>query len=164
MVSAPPIVQDGVLTCLQNGWTARFEVDTSDWHDWLETACTFTFRSSHGTFTARKERAGNKRGGLYWRAYRKRDGKLRRVYLGKSEELTLQRLESAATVLAGQGNYSARLNIHPFTDHSSRTLLNEDNIFTSLLVAELRPIPQSDYFSIGMCFCSPNLPYSTARA
>jgi hypothetical protein len=59
MVSAPAIVRDGVLTCLQNGWTARFEVDTSDWHNWLETACTFTFRSSHGTFTARKERAGN---------------------------------------------------------------------------------------------------------
>jgi len=156
MVSAPPIVQDGVLTCLQNGWTARFEVDTSEWHDWLETACTFTFRSSHGTFTARKERASNKRGGLYWRAYRKRDGKLRRVYLGKSEELTLQRLESAATVLAGQGNYSARLNKHPFTDHSSRTLLDEDNIFTSLLVAELRSIPQSDNFSKACASVLPN--------
>src|SRR5947209_2200308 len=112
MVSAPPFVQDGILTCLQNGCTARFEVDTSDWHDWLETACTFTFRSSHSTFTARKERASNKRGGLYWRAYRKRNGKLRRVYLGKSEELTLQRLELAATVLAGQGNYSAKFDMY----------------------------------------------------
>ena len=155
MVSAAPIVQDGVLTCLQNGWTARFEVDTSDWHDWLETSCTFTFRGSHGTFTARKERAGNKRGGLYWRAYRKRDGKLRRVYLGKSEELTLQRLESAATILAGQGNYNDRLDIHPFTDHSSPALLNEDNIFTSLLADELRPIPRRDSFSIA---CASVLP------
>ena len=155
-MSDPSIVQDGVLTCLQNGCTARFEVDTSDWHDWLETACTFTFRSSHGTFTARKERAGNKRGGLYWRAYRKRNGKLRRVYLGKSEEITLQHLESAATVLAGQGNYSARLNKHPFTDHSSRTLLDEDNIFTSLLAAELRSMPQSDNFSKACASVLPN--------
>jgi hypothetical protein len=155
MMSAPPIVQDGVLTCLQNGWTARFEVDTSDWRDWLETASTFTFRSSHGTFTARKEQAGNKRGGLYGRAYRKRDGKLRRVYLGKSEVLTLQRLESAATILAGQGNYSIRLDIHPFTHHSSPALLNDDNIFTSLLVAELGPISQRDCVSIA---CASVLP------
>ncbi|MGZ3627575.1 MAG: tetratricopeptide repeat protein [Ktedonobacteraceae bacterium] len=147
MVSAPPIIQDGVLTCLQNGCTATFEVGTSDWYAWLETTCTFTFRSSHGTFTARKERAGNKRGGLYWRAYRKRNGTLRRVYMGKSEELTLQRLESAATILAGQGDNSHRTNIHPFTDHSSHTLLNDNHIFTSLLAAELRPIPRRDSFS-----------------
>jgi predicted ATPase/DNA-binding CsgD family transcriptional regulator len=148
-VSDPPIVQDGVLTCLQNGCTARFKVDTSDWHDWLETACTFTFRSSYGTFTARKERAGNKRGGQYWRAYRKRDGKLRRVYLGKSKELTLPRLKVAATMLAGQGNYSTRLSVHPFTDHSSPTLLNEENIFTTSLATELKPISQSSYFSMA---------------
>src|SRR5260370_13103309 len=56
----------------------------------------------HGTFTARKEQAGNKRGGRYWKAYRRRNGKLHRAYLGKSEELTLERLNAIAAALAGE--------------------------------------------------------------
>jgi predicted ATPase len=50
----------------------------------------------------RREQAGNKRGGWYWRAYHKRAGKRRRVYLGRSEELTPERLNAVATHLAGQ--------------------------------------------------------------
>src|SRR5690348_13540509 len=101
-MSSHPNVQDSVLTYMHDGNSVKLEVNTSDWHDWLENADIFTFRSSHGAFTARKERASNKRGSQYWRAYRKHNGKLRRVYLGKSQELTLQRLESAATVLANR--------------------------------------------------------------
>src|SRR5215471_7427650 len=100
MARTPPIVQDGMLTYSQDGQTAQLAVDTPDWHDWLETASTFNFRSGSRTFTARKEQAGNKRGGQYWRAYRKRDGKLRRAYLGKSEDVTLERLNAIAAVLA----------------------------------------------------------------
>src|SRR6516225_6772522 len=101
MARTPPIVEDGMLTYSQDGQTAQLAVDTPDWHTWLETASTFTFRSASGSFTARKEQAGNKRGGQYWRAYRKRDGKLHRAYLRKSEEITLERLNAVAVVLAG---------------------------------------------------------------
>src|SRR5260221_14540837 len=66
-------------------------------------ATVFAFRSDSSTFQVRKEQAGNKRGGWYWRAYHKRHGKLRRVYLGKSEELTLERLNAVAATLAAQG-------------------------------------------------------------
>lgn len=101
MAHTPPIVQDGMLTYSQNGQTVQLAVDTPDWYNWLETASTFTFRSASGAFTVRREQAGNKRGGQYWRAYRKRDGKLRRAYLGKSENVTLERLNTTAARLSG---------------------------------------------------------------
>jgi predicted ATPase/DNA-binding CsgD family transcriptional regulator len=104
MAKTPPIVKDGLLTYPQGGSSAQVEVDSADWYTWLETASSFAFRSGHGSFTARKERAGNRRGSLYWRAYCTREGKVHRVYLGKSEELTFERLLTVATALAGQGN------------------------------------------------------------
>ncbi len=55
-----------------------------------------------GTFTARKE--STRHGSTYWKAYRKREGKLRRAYLGKSRDVTLARLQTAAAVLARQGS------------------------------------------------------------
>jgi predicted ATPase/class 3 adenylate cyclase len=102
MASTPSIIQGNTLTYQQNGQPAQLMVDTSDWYAWLQTASTFTFCSEHGTFTARKERAGNKRGGPYWRAYRKHNGKLHRAYLGKSGELTFERLSEVAARLVGQ--------------------------------------------------------------
>src|SRR5215469_13830423 len=100
MVSPPPGIQGNILTYHQSGHPAHLLVDTWGWYAWLDAASTFTFQSEHGTFTARKERAGSRRGGEYWKAYRRRHGKLYRAYLGKSEELTLEQLQSVAVVLA----------------------------------------------------------------
>ena len=79
-------------------------VDSSAWAAWLEDRAThsFSFEGPGGTLTARKERRS---GGdeEYWTAYRKRDGKLRKVYLGKAEKLTLARLDEAAAALSGHG-------------------------------------------------------------
>jgi predicted ATPase/DNA-binding CsgD family transcriptional regulator len=102
MAKAPPIIQDGILTDLRDGSPMQIVVDSSDWYAWLQTASTFTFRGEQGFFTAHKERAGNRRGRAYWRAYRKRGGKLHRAYLGQSEDLTLERLQSVAVVLASK--------------------------------------------------------------
>ena len=102
MALISPIIQDGILTNLQDESPIQIVVGSSDWFAWLQSATTFTFRSEEGFFTARKERAGNRRGSAYWRAYRKRDGKLHRAYLGKSEELTLERLRAVAAVLIRQ--------------------------------------------------------------
>ena len=104
MTQTPFVLQGEMLTYRQDGQNIQVVVDTAGWYAWLETASTFTFRSDYGSFTARLERAGNKRGGQYWRAYRKRHGKLHRAYLGKSEELTLERLKEVATVLACQAS------------------------------------------------------------
>jgi predicted ATPase/DNA-binding CsgD family transcriptional regulator/tetratricopeptide (TPR) repeat protein len=102
MALTPPIILDETLTYQRDGSTVQMTVGSSSWYAWLETTSTFTFRSAQGHFNARKEQAGNRRGGTYWRAYRKRGGKLIRAYLGKSEDLSLERLRSIATALAGQ--------------------------------------------------------------
>ncbi len=100
--AAIAVVQGDTLIYQQDGQDDRLVVGSLAWYGWLSTARTFAFRGTFGTFTARKEQAGNKRGGEYWRAYRKREGTLHRVYLGKSEELTLDRLNAVAAVLTGQ--------------------------------------------------------------
>src|SRR5689334_13317286 len=73
-------------------------LDTPAWFAWLEHATTFAFRGPAGHFTARKERQA--RGGGYWKAYRTSHGTLHRVYLGKAQDLTLDRLNQAAATLA----------------------------------------------------------------
>ncbi len=97
---AMPVVQENTLLYQKHGQTCRLTVGTPAWYAWLSTATTFAFRSEVGTFTARREQAGHKRGGWYWRAYRKREGLLHRVYLGTSEELTLDRLRTVAACLS----------------------------------------------------------------
>jgi predicted ATPase/DNA-binding CsgD family transcriptional regulator len=101
MAQTPPIIQDGILNYQLDGQPAQVMVDSADWYGWLEAASTFTFRSEDGSFTAHKERAGNRRGRSYWRAYCTRQGQLQRIYLGQSEALTLPRLQSVAARLLG---------------------------------------------------------------
>ncbi len=95
-----PLVQGDILTYREDGRDEQLRVSSPAWYMWLETATTFAFRSEAGSFTARKEQAGHKRGGWYWRAYRKRGGKLHSAYIGPSEELTLERLNMVAATLA----------------------------------------------------------------
>ncbi len=107
MTQAIPIVRGNTLIYQWGGQKQTLVVGTPAWYAWLDTATIFAFTSDCGTFKARKEQAGNKRGGWYWRGYRQREGKLHRVYLGKSEELTLARLRAVAATLAGQDEVSA---------------------------------------------------------
>src|ERR687897_2543533 len=104
MVRRIPHVADGVLHAHEPPGAPQIAVDSPAWAAWLEDEATysFAFEGPAGSFTARKERrsGGNE---AYWSAYRKRYGKLRKVYLGKAERLTLARLEDAAARLAGRG-------------------------------------------------------------
>ncbi len=95
-----PTVQGETLVYRQDGQEQILTVDTAAWFAWLETASTFSFVSETGSFTARREQAGHKRGGWYWKAYRKQHGKLSSRYLGKSETVTLARLQTVAQALA----------------------------------------------------------------
>src|SRR6059058_3427761 len=95
-----PTVQGETLVYRQDGQEQVLPVDTAAWFAWLETASTFSFVSETGSFTARREQAGHKRGGWYWKAYRKQHGKLSSRYLGKSETITLTRLQTVAQALA----------------------------------------------------------------
>ncbi len=104
MAQTSPTVQGNMLIHQQNEHVYTVTVGTPDWYSWLTTASTFSFTDDTGTFRARKEKAGNKRGGWYWKAYRKRGGKLVSAYLGKSETLTLERLNAIASALVTQSD------------------------------------------------------------
>jgi hypothetical protein len=97
------LVAGETLSYQRDGEDYQLPVGTSAWYTWLPTATRFRVRSPLGTFTMRREQAGHKHGAWYWRAYRKHDGKLQRVYVGKGEEVTLQRLHAVARQLFGQG-------------------------------------------------------------
>src|SRR5689334_15850866 len=73
------------------------------WDSWVEQARSFRFETPHASFTARKEQ---RPGGWYWYAYRRRHGTLHIAYLGKSEELSIERLLTVATVLERAGDNS----------------------------------------------------------
>jgi predicted ATPase/DNA-binding CsgD family transcriptional regulator len=87
----------------------RITVGTAAWYAWLAQATTFAFIDQAGRFTARKERGGRADG--YWRAYRKRAGKVSIAYLGKSADLDLERLREAASNLARTVATNQRLSL-----------------------------------------------------
>src|SRR5215472_1781891 len=70
------------------------------WFSWLEQASSFAFRGQGGHYTARKESRAH--GQTYWYAYLGTGQQLSKKYLGKSQELTLARLEEVAARLAAQ--------------------------------------------------------------
>jgi LuxR family maltose regulon positive regulatory protein len=76
--------------------TGSLAVDSPEWLSWLEGHTSFYFESPVGTFTARKELRS---GGWYWYAFRRHRGKLSKLYLGRSVELTSSRLVAGAEAL-----------------------------------------------------------------
>jgi LuxR family maltose regulon positive regulatory protein len=106
MAKMTPLVRGGRLIYQQDEHEQVLEVETPDWFAWLQTISTFAFTCDAGSFTARKEHSSNQRGGWYWKAYRTKDGKHSSVYLGKTEALTLARLNEAARVLAHPSNWN----------------------------------------------------------
>ena len=96
--SPTAIVEQGLLA-QSDGSGDAITVGSPAWYAWLAGATSFTFRGNHGTFTAHKERRSSTQ--EYWKAYRRRAGRLYRVYLGKSGELSLERLNAVAAELAG---------------------------------------------------------------
>lgn len=94
------IVQQDACVYTKSSPTPFLTVDTPDWYAWIAEVGQFTYHSQYGACSLRKEQVANGRGGFYWRAYRKKQGKLYRVYVGKNEQLTMARLNEAAQELA----------------------------------------------------------------
>src|SRR6266508_3473113 len=95
-----PRVRDGALRFTTNAADeqAPVVVGSVEWYHLLEEIASFGFEDKMGrSFTARRERRKQE---WYWYAYRKRGKKLRKVYLGKAEQLEPARLEAAARELA----------------------------------------------------------------
>jgi len=87
--------------------TTGTPVGSPAWFVWLSSASTFYYEGRSGTFTAHRE--NRQRGGSYWTAYRRQKGVLRRVYLGKADQLSLQLLEQVALVLQNGGATTASI-------------------------------------------------------
>ena len=94
------VVEAMILTYQQEEGEVRAEVGSAAWFVWLDRATSFTFRDEVGHFTAHKTRAGNRRGGTYWRATRRSHGQLSSYYLGPSARLTPEHLHQAAHALS----------------------------------------------------------------
>src|SRR6266513_4771555 len=110
MARATPSIREGILIAHEAGQTISIDVGSEQWFAWLhkETSRSFSFHICEGSYTARKERVGNRRGGWYWKAYRKYQGTLYRAYLGKPEDLTLARLSEIALALLHRTQGKAR--------------------------------------------------------
>lgn len=91
---AKPVVVEGVLKTDADS----IGVGTVAWYEWLSTARKFAFRDDSGRFVARSQMRRNK---TYWYAERRLFGQLAKTYLGRSEELTLEKLQAASRTLAG---------------------------------------------------------------
>jgi hypothetical protein len=97
-----PIVSGGVLFDPAAPATS-LRLDSPTWLVWLEAPTTrhFTYplddrRHGYvvGFMTVRKE--GRQRGTAYWTVYRRAGARLRKVYLGRSADVTAARLEAIA--------------------------------------------------------------------
>src|SRR5258707_1589619 len=102
MTRGIPKARDGSLHqhTVEGTSTDPITIGTAAWYSWLEQHRSFCFEAGRMTFTARKEQ---RPGGWYWYAYRRSQGKLHNVYLGKTEELTLERLNATAETLERAG-------------------------------------------------------------
>lgn len=102
MARGIPKARDGTLLQHIEGeiLVNPIRIGSDAWYGWLEQHRSFCFEGARITFTARKEQ---RPGGLYWYAYRRSHGKLHTAYLGKSEELILERLNTTAEALERAG-------------------------------------------------------------
>lgn len=77
-----PAIKSGVL--YTNDSYTGIRIGSSDWFDWLELGRTFYYGV---TF-----RCEARRNGRFWYAYKRKAGKLRKKYVGRSDALTLDHL------------------------------------------------------------------------
>src|SRR2546425_12908900 len=76
----------------------RFQpTDEATWQSWLREVTSFAFHSEAGSLNVYLER--RPRGGAYWYAYRAKEGRTRKRYLGRTETLSLAHLQETALSL-----------------------------------------------------------------
>lgn len=142
MAKSTPAIHNNILFSYGEGQVSSIVVGSAQWFEWLdlETSMIFAFHSLDGSFTARKERIGNQRGGWYWKAYRKYQGTLYRAYLGKPEDLTSTRLNEIALSLANRVGGETKL-APPVAEIGSRShsARFDETAVTPLLETKLHP-------------------------
>src|SRR6266487_971648 len=89
-----PLDETYILHKYQSGDTLDTIFDKTAAPEWVSRISSFAFRGQNGSYTARKEH--KQRGGEYWYAYARIEGKLIKRYLGRNAQLTPTRLEQIA--------------------------------------------------------------------
>ncbi len=110
MVRRLPLVADHFLRLLEEP-SDPIVVGSEAWYCWLATEQhqSFAYMNQLGTFTVRRER---RRQHGYWYLYHKHEGKLRKAYLGKTEEVTLERLNAVTVTVVGRSDLHADADAH----------------------------------------------------
>lgn len=112
------------------GYPTAIRINSPAWFDWLVNHRSFRYECSRGHFTACKE---NRKGGNFWYANRRVDGKLRRAYLGASVDLTLEKLEEVAIKLSGSDRTYEQRKSHTKTDCVTDSLPTSQAVNQELL-------------------------------
>lgn len=101
-----PFIRDTLLVDRRGEHEQTLTVGTPEWYAWLTQAEAFAFTSPGGTFTARKEQAGNRRGG--WCTYYNLEmGQRTPAFLLEQKNITVVswylRLDGTAGTMPGWG-------------------------------------------------------------
>ena len=90
-----PWLENNLLHITQGGIEQTIPIGSDAWATWLEHATQFYVKNTqHGNFSCRKET--RQRGGVYWYAYRRANGRTEHTYIGKDSDLTSQRFDEIA--------------------------------------------------------------------
>lgn len=119
-----PIIKDGFLISHKT----PIQVGSELWFEWLATATKFSFKYQNGSFMAQCEQ---RRNNVYWYAYKRLNGKLHKAYLGKTEEVTLEKLQQIGDSLTGPAHFE-----HPRPVSTS----DEPSILKSRIDSSFLPI------------------------
>ncbi len=134
-----PLVRvDHLIAINEPDPTIPIQVGTPSWYEWLANLDGFKYEGGTGHLTARREL---RRGIGYWYAYRRRDGKLTKTYLGKTEELSRERLERATILLAGNFPFQRLTGKNNSTDVITVPGSQSPAILHSAGVSEGMPFP-----------------------
>ena len=102
----PQIIDDHLIQPDKTSSTFQpIQVGSQVWYEWLDDPATrsFAIDSSTGNLTARREQRQDT---WYWYAYRSLNGRTHKIYLGRSEDLTPERLREAATLFSAKSAMS----------------------------------------------------------
>lgn len=99
-----PYLETGVLHLPTHGKAPpkKLQVGGMGWKHWLKTASKFyvkTPAASQGFFCRKDTRAS---GSAYWSAFQRRAGQVARVYIGKDEEVTMEKIKEVSDRMATQ--------------------------------------------------------------
>lgn len=130
MTHYTPKVQFGLLQPSTNKglFSQAISIGSVEWYAWLKDHHTFSFENISGTISMQKIQ---QEGSSYWFAYRRYRGKSCKIGMGKSEELSLERLnEGVHSLMTG---HPLKPGPNQNLQHSSTRLLPRNPTITTKL-------------------------------